>query len=324
MKLLSIVKIVFHVILQKNVYHHMNYFAIFFVLMIIFSAQNAYAQEIPLWVKNSAGWWAEGSIEDADFVKGIEFLINEKIIFVDTSNSNKENSESIPLWVKNSAGWWAEGSIEDADFVKGIEYLVSNGIISVERKNVIDEKFMIGSFDLSNAGPFEGNPDALFTIIMFSDHQCEKCVKWLLHEKEVIDEKLIDSGIAKFFILDYPMLGEDSVSAAEASYCALEQEKYFEYMDILSEKYAGVQNGWASVKSLTDYSKELDLNYDEFDNCLFWDQQAIRVDYNKKVALAHGVVGTPTFFIIGPDMEVEKIAGSQPPMVFESVIKEMS
>ena len=72
------------------------------------------------------------------------------------------------------------------------------------------------------------------------------------------------------------------------------------------------------------YAKGLDLNYEEFDDCLFWDQQALRVDYNKKVALAHGVVGTPTFFVVGPNGEIEKIAGSQPPMIFEAVIKEMS
>ena len=45
---------------------------------------------------------------------------------------------------------------------------------------------------------------------------------------------------------------------------------------------------------------------------------------NRSVALSHGVVGTPTFFVIGPDSQVEKIVGAQPPMIFEAVIKEMS
>ena len=34
----------------------------------------------PLWVKNTAGWWAVGLIEDKVFVDAIEFLINQKII----------------------------------------------------------------------------------------------------------------------------------------------------------------------------------------------------------------------------------------------------
>jgi len=299
-----------------------NYFAIIFGLMLIFSVQGVFAQEIPSWIKNSAEWWADNSITDADFIKGIEFLINEKIIQVNTNHSENKKSHKIPTWVKNNAGWWADGTINDTDFLNGIEYLVLNGIIPVNQ-NSSNGKLIIGGFDLSNAGPFEGKDDALYTIIMFSDHQCEKCVNWLSHEKDTINEKLIDSGVAKFFVLDYPMLGEDSVSAAEASYCALEQGNYFEYLDILNKKYAGIQNGWASLDSLLGYAMGLDLNFDEFDDCLFWDQQALRVDYNKKVALSHGVISTPTFFVIGPDGQTEKIVGSQPSMIFEAVIKEM-
>ena len=37
---------------------------------------------IPNWVKNNAGWWAEGQIDDRTFANGIEFLINVGIIVV--------------------------------------------------------------------------------------------------------------------------------------------------------------------------------------------------------------------------------------------------
>ena len=33
--------------------------------------------EIPVWIKNNAGWWADGSIDDASFVQGIQFLVQE-------------------------------------------------------------------------------------------------------------------------------------------------------------------------------------------------------------------------------------------------------
>ncbi len=35
---------------------------------------------IPDWIKNNAGWWADGSIDDNSFVEGIQFLIKEGII----------------------------------------------------------------------------------------------------------------------------------------------------------------------------------------------------------------------------------------------------
>jgi peptidoglycan/xylan/chitin deacetylase (PgdA/CDA1 family) len=85
---------------------------------------------VPSWIKNSAGWWADGQITDDDFTKGIQYLIAQKIIQIPSTSSSGE-SQKIPDWIKKSAGWWAEGQISDADFVKGIQYLIGHGIIRV-------------------------------------------------------------------------------------------------------------------------------------------------------------------------------------------------
>jgi hypothetical protein len=87
--------------------------------------------EIPSWVRNNAGWWATGQIQDSDFVSGIEYLITEDIILIPSTQSGQGTSQEIPSWIKNNAGWWAEGLIEDVDFVSGIQYLISNGIMTV-------------------------------------------------------------------------------------------------------------------------------------------------------------------------------------------------
>ena len=63
---------------------------------------------------------------------------------------------------------------------------------------------------------------------------------------------------------------------------------------------------------------------EKFDQCLLWDRHALRVEHNRTVASAHGVVSTPIFFVIAPDGTMKRIAGPQPPMVFESVISELS
>jgi len=90
------------------------------------------SQVIPTWIKNNAGWWAEGQIDDNSFVQGIQFMIKENIISIpNLPESSSETAESVPGWVKNNAGWWAEGQIDDNSFVQGIEYLVKVGIIQV-------------------------------------------------------------------------------------------------------------------------------------------------------------------------------------------------
>ena len=87
--------------------------------------------EIPTWIKNNAKWWSEGSIGDSDFIKGLQYLIQQKIMKIPETKTGSVNSQTIPNWVKNNAGWWASGQVSDDDFVKGIQYLIINGIIKV-------------------------------------------------------------------------------------------------------------------------------------------------------------------------------------------------
>jgi hypothetical protein len=87
--------------------------------------------EIPIWVKNNAGWWADDLIGDSDFVSGIQYLITEEIMTIPTTQSGTSTSQEIPAWIKNNAGWWADDLIGDSDFVSGIQYLISEGIMNV-------------------------------------------------------------------------------------------------------------------------------------------------------------------------------------------------
>jgi len=89
---------------------------------------------IPSWIKNNAGWWADNKINDKDFISGIEYLIENKIIKVSTYVNKENSTDTIPSWIKNNAGWWSSGKISDNDFLTGIEYLIENSIINVNAK----------------------------------------------------------------------------------------------------------------------------------------------------------------------------------------------
>jgi len=86
---------------------------------------------IPSWVKNVAGFWCKDQIDDASFIEGIQYLINNGIIVVPAKSEGEASTQEIPQWVKNNACWWSEGSITDLDFATGIQYLVKEGIIVV-------------------------------------------------------------------------------------------------------------------------------------------------------------------------------------------------
>ena len=88
---------------------------------------------IPSWIKNNAGWWADGSIDDSSFVQGIQFLIKEDVLKIPpTTQGSSSGSNEIPSWIKNNAGWWADGSIDDSSFVQGIQFLIKEGIMRIQ------------------------------------------------------------------------------------------------------------------------------------------------------------------------------------------------
>jgi hypothetical protein len=99
------------------------------------SAVEAQDSGIPAWIKNNAGWWADGQIDDSSFLQGIQYLIKEGIMVIPpTETSGSSESQGVPAWVKNNAGWWADGQIDDNSFISGIQYLIKSGIIVVEQE----------------------------------------------------------------------------------------------------------------------------------------------------------------------------------------------
>ena len=93
---------------------------------------------IPDWVRNNAGWWAEGKIDDSVFAQGIEFLIKEGIVRVpegampggaSDGAAGDVRAQVIPDWVRNNAGWWADGMISDLAFLDALGWMITNGAI---------------------------------------------------------------------------------------------------------------------------------------------------------------------------------------------------
>jgi len=118
-------------------------------------------------------------------------------------------------------------------------------------------------------------------------------------------------------------LGKDSPKAAEASYCAEDQDKYWEYHDLLYNSQRGIDDGWASSEQLKAFADNLDLDMDLFNTCLDSNKYSNRVQFNINEAREQGASGTPTFIIVGSDGQQQKISGAQPYSVFKNVIELM-
>ena len=72
------------------------------VLSGIVLIPNVFAENVPDWVKNTAGWWAEDVISETEFVNAIAYLIKVGIIGVESSKSPELIAE---MWVNGDINY---------------------------------------------------------------------------------------------------------------------------------------------------------------------------------------------------------------------------
>ena len=111
---------------------------------ILVPNSSAQDTQIPGWIKNVAGWWANGEIPENQFLDAIGYLINNNIISIPfmpcsekTESQTTSSDKKVPDWIKNNAKWWAEDLIEDTDFINGIEYLIKYQIMGIDNKKIV-------------------------------------------------------------------------------------------------------------------------------------------------------------------------------------------
>ncbi|MCV0366991.1 MAG: DsbA family protein [Nitrosopumilus sp.] len=185
-----------------------------------------------------------------------------------------------------------------------------------------DSKLLTVQKLIHNGSPIMGDPNAPITILEWGDYQCTFCYKFHQNTLDIIYEEYIKTGKVKLVFKDFPLNGSDSFLAAEAAYCADDQEKYWEYHDELYNNWGGERTGWITRESLDKFAQTVNLDLDEFNKCL--DEKK----YQNKVITLHefgkevGIDATPSFLVFN-DNKIIKIRGNQPLEVFLKTFAEL-
>src|SRR3989304_850852 len=117
-----------------------------------------------------------------------------------------------------------------------------------------------------------GNPDATVRIDVWEDFQCPMCVQF----SESVERKLVDTYIAQgkvyYTFHQYPFIdrnvgGKESKQSANASMCANEQGRFWDYHDMLMANWIGEGKGGFSDKRLTSFAEMLGLDMVTFNSC---------------------------------------------------------
>ncbi|NLC14040.1 MAG: thioredoxin domain-containing protein, partial [Chloroflexi bacterium] len=107
----------------------------------------------------------------------------------------------------------------------------------------------------------------------------------------------VDSGKVYLTYYNYQFQEDDSSKAAEATYCAGEQNKFWEYKKLVYQnaRYTGA----FADESLRTYARDVSLNMDDFESCLQSDRQIKVIENGRQYAQMQGIDATPTFLVNG-------------------------
>jgi protein-disulfide isomerase len=157
-----------------------------------------------------------------------------------------------------------------------------------EDELVVEEEVDI---KITDADQIKGDDNAPVTIVEYSDYQCPYCANFNSTMNKVADnygDKV--RWVHRHFPLD--AIHKYARKAAEASECAGDQGKFWEYSDKLFENQSKINDSLFSK-----LAKDLNLNVDEFDKCVESGKFEDKVDNDYKGGSKIGVSGTPAIFI---------------------------
>jgi protein-disulfide isomerase len=147
-----------------------------------------------------------------------------------------------------------------------------------------------------------GNPEAPVRIDVWEDFQCPMCVQYT----DNVERKLIDSyivnGIVYYIFHQYPFIdknvgGKESKQSANASMCANEQDRFWDYHDIVYANWNGEGEGAFSDKRLTTFAETLGLDMVAFNSCFKANRYQDQIDKDYQAGVSVGVSGTPSVFV---------------------------
>jgi protein-disulfide isomerase len=196
------------------------------------------------------------------------------------------------------------------------------GLIVVAGTADNDSNILTISKLTDNGSPIMGDPDAPITILEWGDYQCTFCYKFHQDTLDIINEEFIKTGKVKVIFKDFPLNGPDSKLAAESSYCAHDQGKYWEYHDQLYENWAGERTGWITREALSEFAKSINLDTAEFNKCLNESKHENKINSIYEFGKQIGIDATPSFLVFN-DEKIIKIRGNQPLEVFLKTFDEL-
>ncbi len=155
------------------------------------------------------------------------------------------------------------------------------------------------SIDTENGSAIAFNTGATKVIDIWDDPQCPSCKVFKAVNGEYI-ESLIRTNKAsvRFHVLSF--LGDESVRAANAAFCAADEKHFLDFHKALYLVQSPVKNsGFWSNETLLDIGSAIGIKSEAFQDCVTKGSKLDLVKANYGSMEKYGVKGVPTVFING-------------------------
>ena len=159
------------------------------------------------------------------------------------------------------------------------------------------------TIDTANGSAISFDNGAATTIDIWEDSQCPVC-KLFEDANGAYIESLIREKKAnvRYHVLSF--LGDESVRAANASFCAADEGQYLDFQKAIYAVQSTVENsGFWSNETLVEMGKKIGITSTKFEDCVTKGSKVDLVQANSESMSKFGVQGTPTVFINGKKWE---------------------
>jgi protein-disulfide isomerase len=133
----------------------------------------------------------------------------------------------------------------------------------------------------------------------FGDYQCPACGAFYVNLEPTLVKDYINPGKVYFTFTAFSFIGPESIQAAQAAYCAMDQNKFWEYHDALYNNQRGENQGGFSNANLEGFAQTLGLNMDQFKSCLEGGKYNQLVQDNVVYGNNQNIQQTPSFLVDG-------------------------
>jgi len=155
------------------------------------------------------------------------------------------------------------------------------------------------NIDPNNGSAITFDNGAVTTIDVWEDPQCPVCKYFADANGDYLDSLIREKkATVRYHVLSF--LGDESVRAANASFCAADEGQYLDFHKALYTVQSQLENsGFWSNESLVDIGKKIGINSTNFEDCVTKGSKVDLVQANSDSMSKYGVQGTPTVFING-------------------------